>query len=810
MSGVAVSRCMLAVCVSVAGAPLAAATVNAAEEVAQAPEADVTMAEFEPDDFADQAAELPGGLMEAIERDLDTTAERYLAQAATAHVADDVIDSLGDLVVAAWLDHQTLHVVVESRSDQAAVAATGARVHVGDALTDAQRAAHEQGRVAYIDRTESRVVPVESELISAVRRGSDLDGRRGEAGSSGETGESELSGGYGYWTRDEETAYDCTAGFTGVTDDGDTLTATAGRCTQGESGPLDGPVALRGFPLAGDPDSDEEDSEEDEEGLLPDDLLDLTSDEDDEGHEAGEDEHDEDTAPGPLGRFLTDTAHVGDGADAALLDVTSSAWDLQPTVSAGAPRDGDQAAMPVYDSIKPIAGAPVCAAGASSGWTCGRVLDAGSDIPVGGSDRVNGFLIDACVLPGDGGGPIMTGHYAVGIGSGTTWNGTDCTDGGAENGLDVAAGFAVSGGEQSLQSLYGDDWRLAVHVGAPTVTAPTDDDVTGRHPTIRGRADAAPGSTVVVTIGGSDPVEAEVGADGRWRAAVRDPLAPGRHSYSATITHTPAGAEEPLISDTVNGSFTVAEVASLVVLTPSAGEQTSNAKPRFAGTGDPGAQITLTFDDQKVSTEVNDDGTWSVEPPDGIRAGRFDATVTQDVAGTIDNVEVEDVGITPGAPLVSAPEEDIDDGYVVTGTGIPGSTVALRIEPEAGDDAAVTETEPATDGHDSGEAELAPADYLAQTDDTGSWQADIGDLPPGTYSITAVQAVDDLTSPRSAATTLEIAHPSRQGMRAAPDDDLVDTGSGSTLMLLTGLTLAVLGGGALLWTRSRRAPLTRS
>ncbi|WP_129667502.1 Ig-like domain-containing protein [Phytoactinopolyspora endophytica] len=806
MSGVAASRCMLVACVSVIGGTLVAATANAQEADEDVPAAEVSMSEFDPEDFSDQAADLPADLIDAIERDLDISAERYLAQAAATRVADDVVDSLGDIVAAAWLDHQTLHIAVDSRSDQAAAAATGAQVHVGDALTDALRAAHEQGRVAYVDRQEGRVVPVETDLAGEPVRDSDLLSREGDESDADADASGTLSGGYGFWTHDSLVAYECTAGFNGVTGDGGDATLTAGHCSQGDSGQLQGPYTLQGHPLVVDQEDEDEPDEEDEDGddggLLPDDLPDLSLD---PGHESEtEDSETEDSEPEPIGELLGDASHFGDGNDAALLEVTSDEWTPRPEVAGLADEDGQRNALPVYDSIRPIAGAPVCASGAVSGWSCGTILDAESVIPVSGED-VSGFLLDACTLPGDGGGPIMIGNYAVGISSGSTWSGTDCADGGAEDGRDLAAAYPLSGGQESVQALYGDDWNLSVHVGAPTVVAPAEGDVTGRHPTIRGRADSAPGSTVVVSVGGADPVEAEVGADGRWRAPIDEPLPPGSHSYSATVTHTPPGADEPTTSEAVTGSFDVAEVASLVVLTPSEGEQTSNTQPHFAGTGDPGAQITLTFDDQSSSTVVDDDGTWTLSPPEGIRAGRFDATVTQDVDGTIDNVEVAGVGIVPGAPLVVGPLDDIENGYTVTGTGIPGSTVALRIERDTADE----DDSSAGESVNGAEQTAAAADHLTQTDDSGEWQVEVGDVPPGAYTMTAVQAVDDLSSERSASTTLDIARPSPQGMRAAGgDDDLVDTGSASLTILLAGTGFLVLGAAVLLWTRRRF--LTRS
>jgi LPXTG-motif cell wall-anchored protein len=111
------------------GAMAASATVAGADD-----EAPTQVQEFEAADFASQAAELPNGVIDAVERDLGLSGEEYLANAAAGKVAADVVTELKDSGVGvngSQLDGQALTIYVESDSDVAAAEATGAKVVKG-------------------------------------------------------------------------------------------------------------------------------------------------------------------------------------------------------------------------------------------------------------------------------------------------------------------------------------------------------------------------------------------------------------------------------------------------------------------------------------------------------------------------------------------------------------------------------------------------------------------------------------------------------------------------------------------------------
>lgn len=71
---------------------------------------------------------------------------------------------------------------------------------------------------------------------------------------------------------------------------------------------------------------------------------------------------------------------------------------------------------PVTSLTLPVIGAPICKAGARSGWQCGTIV---------GTQGNDSFISTACSLSGDSGGPALIGQAAVGV--------TDISTIGAQN-----------------------------------------------------------------------------------------------------------------------------------------------------------------------------------------------------------------------------------------------------------------------------------------------------------------------------------------------------------------------------------------
>lgn len=741
----------------VAGGVLATAGPATALEVDTTPAApEVRMRGYDAADFADQAAQLPAGLTEAIRRDLGQSPEEYLATAAAARQAGRVVDSLGDTVRSAWLDGQTLHVAVTGRSATIAARNAGAEVQVGDVLADALAAARAQDKLAYIDRAAERVV-----AVGAGVRGEPVRQVRLSARSD------EHVGGTGVAVRAPLADYHCSAAFAGAGADGSPRLLTAGHCGAGANGLFTTGVD------AVTPDAPLSTVEPLEwPGLIGD----------------------------PLGEYVQDSVTFGDGHDAALISVDG---DVRPEVAGWSP-DADDTALAVHDSVGALAGAPVCAAGVASGWNCGRILDARTTVPVSGQD-VTGFLFDACVLPGDSGGAVTIGTYALGLSSGSTWPGPSCADGDpAAGGDDLSVGYALT----DVEALYGADWDLAVRVGAPEVAAPADDAPAGPTPTFTGTADAAAGAVVTVEIEDGPELEAEVGATGRWRAPVGAALEPGTYSYTARTTLRPATGDDPVTSAETTGEFEVAERAGLGVSWPAPGHVSPDGRLAFEGTGQPGAAVALTVGGEELArTTVGADGTWSLRADSARPAGRFDAVLTQEAddaaavqpgAGTTEtasaSVTVAGVGVAPGAPVVSTPRGRISatDAGTLSGDGVPGAAVSVRVADAAADVADAPER-------------------TTEADADGAWTLQLdAPLPAGRHVVVATQSVDDLTSEPSTPVTVDVTATARSAggldgtADPAPADD--DGLPGGVFAAAAGIVLAGAAvAGALAWRRRRAA-----
>lgn len=65
----------------------------------------------------------------------------------------------------------------------------------------------------------------------------------------------------------------------------------------------------------------------------------------------------------------------------------------------------------------PVVGAPVCKSGSRTGFSCGVVNAVDQTVQVGERQLTQSFSANICALPGDSGGPIVTGRQALGISS---------------------------------------------------------------------------------------------------------------------------------------------------------------------------------------------------------------------------------------------------------------------------------------------------------------------------------------------------------------------------------------------------------
>ncbi|MFF1574587.1 Ig-like domain-containing protein [Leifsonia sp. NPDC058292] len=201
-----------------------------------------------------------------------------------------------------------------------------------------------------------------------------------------------------------------------------------------------------------------------------------------------------------------------------------------------------------------------------------------------------------------------------------------------------------------------------ITIDASAPEAPVVDPTNGSQ--VSGSAES--GATIVVTgPDGSVLGTGTVQPDGTFTV----PLSPkGEDGEVLSVTATdPAGNTSPKTNVTVDATAPAAPV-----LDPTNGDKISGSG------GTPGDTITVMGPDGSVigTTEVEDDGTWSVVPsPKPVDGDTVTATET-DVAG---NVSAPG-SVTVDASAPEAPVVDPTNGDKVTGSGEPGAIVKITDE----------------------------------------------------------------------------------------------------------------------------------
>lgn len=109
------------------------------------------------------------------------------------------------------------------------------------------------------------------------------------------------------------------------------------------------------------------------------------------------------------------------GRDYAVVAIADGARDRLANNEVRVPGEGS---LRVDGVATPVVGAPICKSGATTGFTCGVVREVDVTSRVSDQHRrtpaveLTGlFRTNACALPGDSGGPVLTGTKALGISS---------------------------------------------------------------------------------------------------------------------------------------------------------------------------------------------------------------------------------------------------------------------------------------------------------------------------------------------------------------------------------------------------------
>ncbi len=260
-----------------------------------------------------------------------------------------------------------------------------------------------------------------------------------------------------------------------------------------------------------------------------------------------------------LGQPIDSTVHFGDELDYGLVS-TDAAWSAVPRVgtwnsNAGPVTAGSQQVL--RDYTRAIVGQSICKSGRTTGWTCGTVQAVDQLVDVedhsGQGVQVNSVISSMCALPGDSGGAVLSGAYAIGL-----LSAGDFASSCSESGKFTAAFPLVSAPGSGYGSVLGaqPSWEPAVSVSAPTSAGLSGDLPLYRDTAVSG---TLPGGsthfTVHLTVDGVHGYDIPVAGNGAWAADIAPDLADGTHSYTMYATFGASGQSR---SADTSGSFQLA------------------------------------------------------------------------------------------------------------------------------------------------------------------------------------------------------------------------------------------------------------
>ncbi|PRO67818.1 BapA/Bap/LapF family large adhesin, partial [Alteromonas gracilis] len=322
------------------------------------------------------------------------------------------------------------------------------------------------------------------------------------------------------------------------------------------------------------------------------------------------------------------------------------------------------------------------------------------------------------------------------------------------------------------------DTTGVIDTTAPSITIDTIATGNDTTPTLSGTTDAAPGSTVTLTItdsaGVTQTVTAIVQADGTYSVDVPAELAEGEFTVSASVTDE---AGNTATADTTGEIDTTAP--TITINAPSSDNDTT---PTLSGTTDatPGSTVTLTITDsagntQTVTAIVQADGTYSVDVPAELAEGEFtvNASVTDEAGNSATADTIGEIDTTAPSITIDAIATDNDTTPTLSGTtdATPGSTVTLTITDSAGNTQTVTAIVQA-DGTYSVDvaAELAEGEFTVN--------ASVTDTAGNTANADAQGAID-VTAP-----IISLNDPGINGDATPTLSGLTDAVPGSTITLI--------------------------
>lgn len=196
---------------------------------------------------------------------------------------------------------------------------------------------------------------------------------------------------------------------------------------------------------------------------------------------------------------------------------------------------------------------------------------------------------------------------------------------------------------------------------------------------------------------------------------------------------------------TISGQAPVFDADPVVIISPEDGSaiEAGGATVEVVGTAEAGADVTVTANGELYAATANDSGAWNVDVTAAV-AGETKIEASEVVDGiAVEGTDAVTVVAPVAEPVVTSPKEGdtTSETPTFTGTGIAGAEVSVDVV-EAGEEA-----QPAA------RAAAAAAPAVTTVDENGNWSVTIAALADGSYSASAVQTINNVTSDPTAPIT---------------------------------------------------------
>ncbi|MEM5531699.1 Ig-like domain-containing protein, partial [Pseudoalteromonas arctica] len=313
------------------------------------------------------------------------------------------------------------------------------------------------------------------------------------------------------------------------------------------------------------------------------------------------------------------------------------------------------------------------------------------------SDVAPGSLVSVLVTDANGESQTLT---AV-VSEDGTWQ-VGATQAVAEGDFTITATVTDAAGNEASDTGTG-----TIDLSAPIIAINAIPDSADTTPTISGSVQNVPaGTTVTLTLtdaaGNTQTITTQTLADGTWTADAINELVEGDFSVNAIVSDEAGNQSETLAQGTIDNTAPTITIDALA--------DSNDTTPTISGTatGEPeGTVVTITVTDeagnpQTITTEVQADGTFSIDVPNELSEGEYSVDVSiTDTAGN-ESTEVTTGTIDTSAPVIAinalVDSNDTTPTISGTATGEPeGTVVTITVTDDAGNEQVIT-TEVLADG----------------------------------------------------------------------------------------------------------------